>query len=209
MPGPPFDEDLVAGGNVDDVDRQIGKLGRGNVAARLSPPDLDQHQIKSPGNFHRISAIAARLAEEASSRIAVCGQPRRSRRRRCRSEFERAGAHQIFGVPFGVDVVGDGRDLVALAHPLAQRVHQRRLARSDRAANADAQQAMLRCSHSELQAHSPATNSSDLPACACSRRVVANRSLTSAGNAISLANSGRCSSLVNHAETRGCSRANG
>ena len=52
---------------------------------------------------------------------------------------QRAGAHQIFGVPFGVDVVGDGGDLVAVAQALAQRVHQRGLARADRTADADAE----------------------------------------------------------------------
>jgi len=48
---------------------------------------------------------------------------------------QRARANEIFGVPFGVDVVGDGGDLVALAQPLAQRVHQCGLARADRAAD--------------------------------------------------------------------------
>jgi hypothetical protein len=48
---------------------------------------------------------------------------------------ERARAHEIFGVPLGVDVVGDRRDLVAITQLLAQRIHERRLARSDRAAH--------------------------------------------------------------------------
>ena len=52
---------------------------------------------------------------------------------------ERAAPHQIVGVPLGVDVVGDGRDLVAVAQPLAERVHQRGLAGADRPANADTQ----------------------------------------------------------------------
>src|SRR5262245_51813828 len=55
---------------------------------------------------------------------------------------KRAGAHEIFGVPLGVDVVGDGGDLVAGAQRLAQRVHQRGLARADRAADADAEGAV-------------------------------------------------------------------
>ena len=52
---------------------------------------------------------------------------------------QRAGARKIFGIPFGVDVVGDGGDLVFVAQLLAQRIHQRGLAGADRAADADAQ----------------------------------------------------------------------
>ena len=55
---------------------------------------------------------------------------------------QRARAHQIFGVPLGVDVVGDGGDVVAVAQFLAQQVHQRGLAGADRAADADAQRPM-------------------------------------------------------------------
>ena len=43
------------------------------VAARLSPPDSISTRSRS-GNLARMSATAARLIE-ASSRIAVCGQP--------------------------------------------------------------------------------------------------------------------------------------
>ena len=60
---------------------------------------------------------------------------------------KRAGAHQVFGVPLGVDVVGDRRDLEAVAQPLAQRVHQRGLAGADRPADADAQRPVMRCAH--------------------------------------------------------------
>src|SRR5207245_2222093 len=44
-----------------------------NVAARLSPPDSIRIRSR-PGNNRLISATAARFIE-ASSRIAVCGQP--------------------------------------------------------------------------------------------------------------------------------------
>ena len=33
---------------------------------------------------------------------------------------KRSGANQKFGIPFGVDVVGDGSDVIGLAHRLAQ-----------------------------------------------------------------------------------------
>ena len=52
-------------------------------------------------------------------------------------ERQRARAHQELGVLVGVDVVGDDREAVAIAQPLAQPVQQCRLAGSDRTADAD------------------------------------------------------------------------
>ena len=52
---------------------------------------------------------------------------------------QRAAAGEEFGVLAGVDVVGDRDDLEAVAHALAQTIHQRGLARTDRPADADAQ----------------------------------------------------------------------
>jgi len=52
---------------------------------------------------------------------------------------ERAGAHKIVRVPARIDVVGDRCDVVAIAQPLAEQIHQRGLAGTNRAANADAQ----------------------------------------------------------------------
>src|SRR6516165_6287492 len=48
-------------------------------------------------------------------------------------------AHEILGVPFGVDIVGNRSDLVPPAQSFAQRVHERGFARSDRATDADAE----------------------------------------------------------------------
>src|SRR5580700_5733232 len=59
---------------------------------------------------------------------------------------QRSRAHQEFGVPFGVDVVGDRGDVVALAHRLAEQVHQRGLSRADRTSDADTKRA-VRTSH--------------------------------------------------------------
>jgi hypothetical protein len=61
--------------------------------------------------------MASRLIE-ASSRIAVCGQP------------------PVF---LGVDVVGDGDQVVLVAHRLAEHLEQGGLAGADRAADAHAQ----------------------------------------------------------------------
>src|SRR5690606_8224518 len=48
------------------------------------------------------------------------------------------------GILAGIDVVGDRCDLVAIAQALAERERQRRLARSDRAADADPHRAVER-----------------------------------------------------------------
>ena len=56
---------------------------------------------------------------------------------------QRAAPGQELGVLAGIDVVGDRDQLEAAAHALAQPVHQRRLARADRAADADAQRFRL------------------------------------------------------------------
>ena len=57
---------------------------------------------------------------------------------------QRLGAHQELGVLAGVDVVGDRRDRPAVAHPLAELVHQRGLAGADRPADADPQRPVRR-----------------------------------------------------------------
>src|ERR1051326_7057551 len=88
-----------------------------NVAARLSPPDSISTRSRF-GNFARMRAAAGLDAGDAIRR-------------------QRARAYQELGIPFGVDVVGDRGDVVTLAHRLAEQVHQRSLARSDRTADAD------------------------------------------------------------------------
>jgi len=74
---------------------------------------------------------------EASSRIAVCGQPPVSMPR------IRSGgsdpARQKLGILLGVDVVRDRRDVVDAAEAPAERIHQRCLAGADRPADADAE----------------------------------------------------------------------
>ena len=139
MPGPPLRGNLVAGGDVDDVDRQVGELRR-KRRGEIVAAGFDQHQIEigkflshvgDRGEIDR-GILADRGVRTAAGLDAGDALGR-----------ERAGAHQIFGVPFGVDVVGDGGDLVAVAQVLAQRVHQRGLAGADRTADADAQGTVL------------------------------------------------------------------
>src|SRR3546814_6275647 len=51
---------------------------------------------------------------------------------------QRSRPGQEFGILARVDIVGDRRDVVIVAKIFAERVNQRRLSRSDRAANANA-----------------------------------------------------------------------
>src|SRR4029078_6332877 len=51
---------------------------------------------------------------------------------------QRSRPHQELGVPLRIDVVGDGGDVVTVAHRLAERVHQRGLAGTHRTSDADA-----------------------------------------------------------------------
>src|SRR5262249_25396319 len=127
--------DLVAGRDVDDVDGEIGELGREGggeiVAARL-----DQDQVERGKFLPHLGdggEVDRGILADRRVRAAAGLHPGDALGR------ERARAHQVFGVPLGVDVVGDGGDLVGAAPALAQRVHQRRLARADRAADADPQ----------------------------------------------------------------------
>ena len=135
MPGPPLDGNLVAGGDVDDVDREIGKLGR-KRRGQIVAAGFDQHQIE-------IGKFRAHLGDrgEIDRGVLANGGVRAAAGFHAGDAIggERARAHQIFGVPLGVDVVGDGGDFVSVAQLLAQQIHQRGLAGADRAADADAQ----------------------------------------------------------------------
>src|SRR6185312_4678263 len=65
---------------------------------------------------------------------------------------QRARAHQELGVPLGVDVVVDRGDVVALAHGLAEQVHQRGLARSNGTADADSKRTVGIAAHADILA---------------------------------------------------------
>ena len=116
MPGPPF-VGILSPADADHIDSEIGKLWL-KVAARLSPPNSIKTR-SSPGKRRRISATAARLSE-ASSRMAVCGQPPVSTpvMRSGASAPERVRNSRIL---FGVDVIGDRGDVVVIAHALHSR----------------------------------------------------------------------------------------
>ena len=73
MPGPPLRGILSPAGDVDDVERQVGQLRaerRGEVVAAAFDEDRCRGcRSAAPGR-----STASRLID-ASSRIAVCGQP--------------------------------------------------------------------------------------------------------------------------------------
>ena len=80
--------------------------------------------------------MAARLIE-ASSRIAVCGQPPVSTPDDALAG-QRPRADQELRVFLGIDVVGNGGDFETVAQALAQRIHERGFAGAHRPADANA-----------------------------------------------------------------------
>ena len=136
--GPALGRDLIAGCDIDDVDREIGKLRR-ERRRQIVAAGLDQDQVElgelaphvgDGGEVDR--GVLADRGVRAAAGLDTGDALRR----------KRAGADQVLSVPLGVDVVGDGGDLIAFAQMLAQRIHQRGLARPDRAADADTQGTM-------------------------------------------------------------------
>src|SRR5262245_26349486 len=130
-----FGRNLVASGDVDDVERQVRELRR-KCRGQVVAPGFDQNEIerrkfllhlRDRGEIDR-SVLADRGVRAAAGLDASDPLGRK-----------RPGPHEIFGIPLCVNVIGDRCDLVAVAQPLAQRVHQRGLARADRAADPDAQ----------------------------------------------------------------------
>ena len=116
--GAAFRGDFFAGSDINDVDRQIGEFrrkGRSEVVAA----GFDEHEVErrefrphvgDSGEIGR--GILADGGVWATAGLDA-GDP---------FGRECAGTHQIFGVPFGVDVVGDRRDLVS-RHADACRAH--------------------------------------------------------------------------------------
>ncbi len=113
--GPAFGRNLVAGGDVDDVDGEIGEFGR-KRRGQIVAAGFDQHQIEI-GKFEAHvgdgGEIDRGILADGGVRAAAGFHPGDA------LGGKRAGTHQIFGVPLGVDVVGDGRDLEAVAQFLA------------------------------------------------------------------------------------------
>jgi hypothetical protein len=83
---------------------------------------------------------------DASSLIAVCGQPPGFHAHHARGG-QRAAAHEELGVLLRVNVAGDHRHVERIAQSQAQRLGERGLARADGAAHADLERARDRRAH--------------------------------------------------------------
>src|SRR5215469_12017058 len=117
--------DLVTGGDIDDIDRQIcqlGREGRGEVvAARL---DQDQIELREqPVHLGDGGEINRGVLADRGMRTAAGLDTADPFGR------QRAAAAQTLRILPGIDVIGDRGDLVVPAHALAQPVYQRSLAR--------------------------------------------------------------------------------
>ncbi len=138
MPGPPLRGIFSPCGHVDDVDGEIGQL-RAEGGGQVVAAGFDEDQVefgKFPLHLGDRREIDGGILADGGVRAAAGLHAHDARL------GQRAGAHQDQRVLLGVDVVGDGADVVAVAEGLAQRLHQRRLAGADRAADADAQGAV-------------------------------------------------------------------
>src|ERR1700722_608495 len=127
--------DFIAGGDVDHINRQIGELGR-KCRGEIVAARLDQDHVKPrerPVQFGDRREVDRGVLADRGVRTAAGLDAADAFGR------QRTAAGQKLGVLAGIDVVGDRDDLEALAHALAEMVHQRGLAGADRSANADAQ----------------------------------------------------------------------
>ena len=131
--GAPLARHLVAAGDVHHVDADVHELRaerrREVVAAGFEEHDLHVGERRDGGVDRFL--VDGRVFADGGVRAAAGLHAANALAR------QRAGSHQELGVLVGVDVVGDDRDAVAVAQPLAQAVEQRRLARPDRAADPD------------------------------------------------------------------------
>src|SRR5262245_30391701 len=134
----PFTRDLVASGDVDDVNRRVHQLGAeagGQIVATGLEKDDLQIRMASGELVERVEVHRRVLANggvRAAARLhaddAIAGQ--------------RLAADQEFHVFAGEDVVRDDAEPVALAHPLAQRIDERRFPGADRSTDTDAHGAL-------------------------------------------------------------------
>jgi hypothetical protein len=128
-----FARDLVAGGHIDHIERQIRQFraeGRRQIVAAALDDDHVQrveflHQAVDRGQVHR--CILANGGMRTASGLHAANSLGR----------QRLTANQKLSIFTGVDVVRDHRDVEPVAQALAQAIHQRGLARSDRAADAN------------------------------------------------------------------------
>ena len=138
QPRPALARDVLPGGGVDHVDRQIRQF-RAEGGGKVVAPRFDQHQIeirkrgveiRHGGEVDRgiLADRGMRAAPRLDPADAVAGQHLR--------------AHQVLGILARVDVVGDHRHRTARGQRPRQPFGQRGLARAHRAADAHPQRAV-------------------------------------------------------------------
>ncbi len=135
---PALARDLVACRHVDDVDGQVGEF-RAERRREIVAAAFDEHQLKvGETGIHLVDGgeIDRGVLADGRVRATACLHAHDPLRRQC------AGAGEELGILARVDVVGDCRDLVGVAHQLAETVGQSGLAGADRAANSDAQRSV-------------------------------------------------------------------
>ncbi len=129
---------LVASGNIDHVDRDVSKFGA-EGCGKIVAAGLDQQQIQPrepAGKLGTTGKIDAGILPDGGVRAAAGLDAHDA------LGSQRAGAREELRILARVNVIGDRSDLEAIAEGPAKSVHQRGLAGTDRATDADAQGSM-------------------------------------------------------------------
>jgi hypothetical protein len=141
IPGPPL-RGIFPFRHVDDVDGQIRQLraegGAQVIAAAFHEDKIEVAELFAQ-RFHRGEVHRGIFADRGMR--AAAGFDADDAFRRQRARF---GENAL--IFFGVDVVGDHRQLPGVAHGFAQRFQQGGFTGADRAADADAQRVFI-CSY--------------------------------------------------------------
>src|SRR4051794_23634788 len=108
-PGAALPGDLVPGGDVDHVNREVGQFGAEGGGEVVAPAlDQDQVQIReAPSHLRDAGEIDAGVLADRGVRTAAGLDPHDPLGRQA------AGAGQELRVLLGIDVVGDRGDLIA------------------------------------------------------------------------------------------------
>src|SRR5579883_2457635 len=142
-PRPSLARNLVAGGDVDHIDREIREF-RTERRRKIVAAGLDEDEVeigKAPSHLgHRGEIDRGVLADRRMRTTAGldADDP---------LGHQRAGAREELRILLGIDVVGDDGDVVARAHMLAEAIDERGLAGADGTTDADAKWAMERAGH--------------------------------------------------------------
>ena len=145
--GPALARDLLALADRDDIERQVGEVGR-EGGGEIVAAGFDEDDVEiGDGAVHlgdRLQVDRGVLADRGVRAAAGLDAHDAVLRQRLQ-------ARQHHGVFLGVDVVGDDGDRELVAQRLAELFGQRRLAGADRPADADAKRSVVAISCGELR----------------------------------------------------------